>query len=213
MKATTRLHQHPDQELIRLQLSQNCVLKNVDPELMGQLEQCLEISDLKKSTVFLRQGARQMEQFFVLGGITKRVVSSPDAIEVILRFAKEGDIETSYAAWRQKMPAPYSIICVTPARIARMPIKQWVKFMQEHKLLGERFELEVMRIMSGVMDHITSLHLHDAPSRSSHFFQAHQDLSNLLPQKEIAMYLNLCPETLSRLRAKQATPLPDTVLE
>lgn len=200
----TRLHQHPDQEPIRLQLSQNCVLKNVDPASMGQLERCLVISDLKKSTVFLRQGARQMEQFFVLGGIVKRVVSSPDAIEVILRFAKEGDIETSYAAWCQKMPAPYSIVCVTPARIARMPIEQWVEFMQEHKLLKECFELEVMRIMSGVMAHTISLHLHDAPSRSSHFSQAHQDLSKLLPQKEVAAYLNLCPETFSRLRAKQS---------
>ncbi len=41
-----------------------------------------------------------MEQFFILDGMLKRVVSNPEGKEMILRFAAEQDMDTSYAAWR-----------------------------------------------------------------------------------------------------------------
>ena len=54
---------------------------------MADLERHLVISDLKKSEILLHQGDHQMEQYFVLDGILKRIVSSADAKEMILRFA------------------------------------------------------------------------------------------------------------------------------
>nr|WP_231969579.1 hypothetical protein [Polynucleobacter necessarius] len=95
-----------------------------------------------------------MEQYFVLDGILKRIVSSPDAKEMILRFAIEKDIETSYAAWRLKTAAPYSIASVTKAR---MPMKKWAEFLELHKPLKESFEFEVMRLMSEIMAHTINL--------------------------------------------------------
>ena len=158
----TVLEKHPEKNLIRLQLSQNSVLKSLDPAAMADLERHLEISDLKKSEILLHQGDHQMEQYFVLDGILKRIVSSADAKEMILRFAIEKDIETSYAAWRLKTAAPYSIASVTKARVARMPLKKWAEFLDQHKILKESFEFEVMRLMSEIMAHTITLHMLDA---------------------------------------------------
>ena len=47
-----------------------------------------------------------MEQFFILDGILKRVVANAEGKEMILRFAAETDMDTSYAAWRLKTPVP-----------------------------------------------------------------------------------------------------------
>ena len=51
---------------------------------------------------------------------------------MILRFADEGDMETSYAAWRLGTPTPYSIVCVTKARVAKLPLRDWVAFIDRH---------------------------------------------------------------------------------
>jgi CRP-like cAMP-binding protein len=191
----TILDKHPEKNLIRLQLSQNIVLQSLDQNSMAELESSLEISDLKKSEILLRQGSYQMEQYFVLDGILKRIVSSADAKEMILRFAIEKDIETSYAA-------PYSIASVTKARVARMPLKKWAEFLDAHPKLKESFEFEVMRLMSEIMAHTITLHMLDAPGRVERFLRKYENLFEVLPKKELAAYLNLSPETLSRLKSK-----------
>ena len=88
----TALDKHPEKNLIRLQLSQNCILQSLNAKAMADLEAHLEIADLKKGDVLLHQGDHQMEQYFVLDGILKRIVSSADAKEMILRFSIEKDI-------------------------------------------------------------------------------------------------------------------------
>ena len=65
-----------------------------------------------------------MEQYFVLDGVLKRVVSNAQGKEMILRFAAESDIDTSYAAWKLKTPMPYSIRAVTKVRAAKLSMLQ-----------------------------------------------------------------------------------------
>jgi CRP/FNR family transcriptional regulator, dissimilatory nitrate respiration regulator len=129
-------------------------------------------------------------------------VSNQEAKEMILRFADEGQMETSYAAWRLGTPAPYSIVCVTRARVAKLPLREWVAFIEKHQAVKQVFEYEVMHHMSEVMAHTITLHLLDAPGRVKRFVRKHPELEERLPKKELASYLNLSAETLSRLKAR-----------
>ena len=191
---------HPQRNTIRLQLKQNLILREMPASAVEELERGLEIAEYRKGEPLVRQGATGMEQFFILDGILKRVVGNPQGKEMILRFAAETDMDTSYAAWRLKTPVPYSIVAVTRARVAKLSMPDWVEFLERHGEVKLRFEYEVMRLMSEVMAHTITLHLLDAPGRLSRFVRKHQDLLERLPKKELASYLNLTPETLSRLK-------------
>jgi CRP-like cAMP-binding protein len=194
------VEKHPEKNIIRVQLKQNCVLKSMTEEEITELEPHLVILDCQKGDLLLPQGVHEMEQYFVLDGILKRVVTNQHAKEMILRFAAERDMETSYAAWRLKTPTPYGIVCVTKARVAKLPLPQWVGFMERHPDIKHTFEYEVMRGMSEIMAHTITLHLLDAPGRVHRFLRKHADLFDRLPKKELASYLNLSAETLSRLK-------------
>jgi CRP-like cAMP-binding protein len=196
----TLLANHPDRAEICTQLRRNIVLRRLPAKAFGELEGLLAIVDYRKGDVLLTQGAHDMEQYFVLDGVLKRVVSNPEGKEMILRFAKEDDMDTSYAAWRLRTPAPYSIRAVTKARVAKMPLPQWAAFLDAHPDLKEDFEYEVMFLMSEVMAHTITLHLLDAPGRVHRFLRKNADLAERVPKKELASYLNLSAETLSRLK-------------
>ena len=196
----TLLANHPDRAEVCAQLHRNIVLRRLAPKAFGELEPVLAIVDFRKGDVLLTQGAHDMEQYFVIDGVLKRVVSNPEGKEMILRFAKEDDMETSYAAWRLRTPAPYSIRAVTKVRVARLPLPQWAGFLDAHPELKEDFEYEVMYLMSEVMAHTITLHLLDAPGRVHRFLRKHPDLAERVPKKELASYLNLSAETLSRLK-------------
>ncbi len=193
---------HPERNVIRVQLSQNIVLRGMTPEQSSELESHLVVIDCQKGDFLIDQGVYEMEQYFILDGILKRVVSNPDGREMILRFADERDMETSYAAWRLGTRTPYSIVCVTKARVAKLPMPEWVRFLEEHRDLKQSFEYCVMKEMSEIMAHTITLHLLDAPGRVKRFLRKHPELFDRIPKKELASYLNLSAETLSRLKAR-----------
>jgi CRP-like cAMP-binding protein len=182
-----------------MQLARNVVIAQLTADATLELESHLTVVECRKGDVLLLQGTHEMEQYFVLEGVLKRVVSNPAGKEMILRFTREGDMETSYAAWRLQTPAPYSITAVTRARVAKLPLTQWVTFIERQPEVKAVFELEVMRHMSDIMGHIITLHLLDAPGRVRRFQRKLPQFSDILPKKELASYLNLCAETLSRL--------------
>ncbi|HTS84132.1 MAG TPA: Crp/Fnr family transcriptional regulator [Usitatibacter sp.] len=196
----TLLVNHPQRSEIRERLRSNIVLRRLDASAFDELEASLIIVDYRKGDVLLSQGAHEMEQYFVIDGILKRVVASSEGKEMILRFAKEDDMDTSYAAWKLRTPAPYSIRAVTKACVAKLPLPQWAEFLEAHPDMKEDFEYEVMFLMSEVMAHTITLHLLDAPGRVHRFVRKHGDLAERVPKKELASYLNLSAETLSRLK-------------
>jgi CRP-like cAMP-binding protein len=192
---------HPERNIIRVQLKQNLVLKDLRDSEMAALEPYLTVDNYQKGDMLLNQGVHdEMEQYFILDGVLKRVVTNQEAKEMILRFSAEREMETSYAAWRLGTPTPYSIVCVTKARVAKLPLAQWIAFMDGHTKVKETFEYEVMQLMSEIMAHTITLHLLDAPGRVHRFVRKHADLFDRIPKKELASYLNLSPETLSRLK-------------
>jgi len=194
------LAQHPEAKIVRLQLRQNIVLKHLEAAQWRELEPVLDVVDYPKGEVLEHQGDRSMDQYFIIEGILKRVVSTAQGREMILRFAAEADIDTSYAAWRLKTPIPYSIRAVTRVRAAKLSMQRWVRFLERHAAIKSAFEFEIMKLMSEVMAHTITLHLLDAPGRVRRFLRKHTDLADRMPKKELASYLNLSPETLSRLK-------------
>ncbi len=161
----TQLALHPQSKVIRLQLRQNMVLKNLGVAQWNEFEPLLEITDYAKGETLELQGTHAMEQYFVIDGILKRTVSNAQGKEMILRFAAESDIDTSYAAWRLKTPMPYSIRAVTRVRAAKLSMLQWAAFLERHAKIKSEFELEVMHLMSEVMAHTITLHLLNAPAQ------------------------------------------------
>jgi CRP-like cAMP-binding protein len=196
------LSDHPDKNVIRVQLAQNTVLKDMTAAQSAELEALVVIVDGQKGEALLEQGVHDMEQYFILEGILKRVVANEAGKEMILRFADERDMETSYAAWRLGTPTPYSTVCVTKVRVAKLPLVDWVAFMDRHNTIKQAFEYAVMRLMSEIMAHTITLHLLDAPGRVKRFLRKHPELFDRIPKKELASYLNLSAETLSRLKQR-----------
>ena len=124
----TAIANHPQRNTLRMQLRENLLLKDLRQEQWELLEPLLAVSEYRKGDRLARQGDEEMLQFFILEGMVKRVVSNPEGHEMILRFAAETEMDTSFAAWKLHTPIPYSIVAVTKVRTAELPMPQWSIF-------------------------------------------------------------------------------------
>ena len=86
---------HPQRNTIRLQLRQSLILQDMSAAQWEELEPLLSVAEYRKGDLLVRQGDTEMEQFFILDGMLKRVVSNAEGREMILRFAGESDMDTS----------------------------------------------------------------------------------------------------------------------
>jgi hypothetical protein len=97
----------------------------------------------------VRQGDEQMEQIFILDGMLKARRLEPEGREMILRFAAENEMDTSYAAWRLRTPVPYSIVAGHESADRGAADAAVGGFLDGTRISKGRFEYEVMKLMSG----------------------------------------------------------------
>ena len=70
------LPRHPEARIIRVQLRENLALRHLTAAQWQELEPMLEVADYPKGATLEHQGDQSMEQYFIIDGILKRVVSN-----------------------------------------------------------------------------------------------------------------------------------------
>lgn len=193
------LPDHPQRHTIRLQLRRHPLLAESDEQALEELQQALCVQDGHRGECLLGQGDGEWHQFFVLEGMLKRVVTSPEGREVALRFAGAGDMETCYEAWCRQARMPYSVVCAIRSRVAVLPMSDWCTWLARHPRAQQAYQERVVRLGADVVEHAVGLLLLDAPGRMQRFSCTHPELLDLLPQKDLASHLNLSAETVCRL--------------
>jgi CRP-like cAMP-binding protein len=150
------------------------------------------VGGLPEGEALLSQGVHEMEQYFILDGILKRVVSNQEAKEMILRFSEEGQMETELCRLAPRHPRAlqHRVRDARPrgqaaaARLGALPRRH-----PEHQA-GVRVRGDAPHERDPGATPIT-LHLLDAPGRVKRFLRKHPELEERLPKKELASYLNL----------------------
>jgi CRP-like cAMP-binding protein len=146
-------------------------------------------------------GAGEVEQYlnFVVKGLA-RMYFYKGKTQVITNIAKEGEIISSSSSFLSASPSNYFVETLEPSTflsISRVHLDQAYRDSPKIEKLGrlvttyfvlqkEEWELECMRL--------------DTKERFLRFIGNNPDLVQRVPQKYLASYLNMKPETFSRLK-------------
>jgi CRP-like cAMP-binding protein len=131
-------------------------------------------------------------------------VYNKDGIDRIDEFSFENDFITDYLSLLSGMPADKDIICLEDCEILTIDkyalekvYKQDLRFERVGRLMAEGLFINW---------HLKakSLFLDDAETRYLNLLAQKPDLPQRVPQYLVASYLNVSPETLSRIRRKIA---------
>jgi CRP-like cAMP-binding protein len=155
---------------------------------------------VKKGTVLLKEGQKTKDSFFVLKGCI-RVYYIIDGEEKTTAFYTEMDVLTPHCVIN-KAPSEYFISCVEDSILtvsnSNMGVEMNSKFpkfdimcrmLSEELLAKQRIDFDEFKTTSPEQRYLNLL-------------QKRPDLIQRVPQHQLASYLGIKPQSLSRLRAR-----------
>jgi len=155
---------------------------------------------VKKGTVLLKEGQKTQDSFFVLKGCI-RVYYIIDGEEKTTAFYTEMDVLTPHCVIN-KVPSEYFISCVEDSILtvsnSDMGVEMNSKFpkfdimcrmLSEELLAKQRIDFDEFKTTSPEQRYLNLL-------------QKRPDLIQRVPQHQLASYLGIKPQSLSRLRAR-----------
>jgi CRP-like cAMP-binding protein len=183
-------------ELLQKFVSGFVVLTHDDFSLLAEK---IVVRKFDRREQLLRPGEVEQYMNFVVTGLV-RMYFYKGKTEVITNIAKEGELVSSSASFLSGAPSNYFIETLEPTTMLSLTRQQLEQIYQKNiriERLGrlmttnfvmqkEEWEHECMRL--------------DTRERFTRFMERNPDLVQRVPQKYLASYLNMKPETFSRLK-------------
>lgn len=161
----------------------------------------MTIKDYPKGTVLLRQGETSSEAYFVLDGCVRQYYLV-DGEERTFNFFTDQQWVVAIKSISQGVPSDHFIDCCTPCRLV-------VGNRQKEEDLYKRFpRLETVsrKVMERVFmeqQEIMGTYVTDSPEqRYLKLLRSRPELFQRVPQYQIASYIGVRPESLSRIRKR-----------
>lgn len=159
--------------------------------------------ELKKNKVFAAPG----KVCNVVGLIEKglfKIVYEKEGEEVVFEFAHEYNFVSDYYSFVTQQPSEKEISCLEDTVVYVVTRDQLQQLAKTHPFIVRMCAGINEKLFLRMHDRLSSIILDSAATRYQKLLVERPDLAQRIPQYLLASYLNVTPETVSRIRRKMA---------
>ena len=159
--------------------------------------------ELPKGGFFLRAGEVSRKVGFVRHGVLHNF-RQRDGEEHTFYFGREQEFVGDYASFLPAQSAAHAIQALEAAQLLTISYDNLQRFYQQVRE-GEKFgRLIAEQLFVDVLRQLASFYEETPEERYARFVRTYPDLQQRVPQYYIASYVGVRPQSLSRIRARQA---------
>ena len=166
-------------------------------DIRGRWQTC----HFQKDTLLTAPPTVESRFYFVLSGVQRLYYLSPEGNEVVLGFTFQGNFSGVYDSFVQQTPARCYLQALTDSELLAIGIADMNELFDRHACVDRWGRLFAQDILFGRVQREVELSTRTAEERYRDFIRRSPDPLRQIPQKHLASYLNMTPETFSRLRA------------
>lgn len=189
---------NPDFEKLRTILSK---VASFDESEWDYYRQHVEFVVFDKKDLLTRNGEVEHYVYFILSGIVRHFFVW-DEREVCLDFGFEKNLVSSYVSFVSQKPSDISIQALTTVKAFRIHyhhVEAMYAMSKRHEHFGR---VIAERLFAHRLQREMILLSMSAEEKYRHLLSERPDLIRKIPVKDIASYLGIHPESLSRIRSK-----------
>ncbi len=168
-------------------------------EELNALESSLQVATFSKGDHIIQDGKVESYMSFVVEGMV-RAFHRLDGEELTVAFIYEGFYACSYNSFTHRTPSRYALEALEDTRVVRLSYENCQRLMDRYKCFERWGRLEVEKAYFLMEQREISILSYTAKQRFNRLWQNSPHLFQRVPQKYLAQYLGITPETFSRIR-------------
>ncbi|WP_420573291.1 Crp/Fnr family transcriptional regulator [Kordia sp.] len=155
---------------------------------------------IRKKEYLLRKNQTENYLYFIVSGCVALLVESENKNSVI-GFGYENSIITSFISFSTETPSELSLFGALESKVLKISKTDLNTLMERYPEIAKWYYETIEKTLIGHLKRQIELTTLSPKDRYKLFIERSGHLVNSIPLKYISSYLNMTPETLSRVRA------------
>ncbi|WP_350290932.1 Crp/Fnr family transcriptional regulator [uncultured Croceitalea sp.] len=159
--------------------------------------------NLKKGESLIEQGSIVNHQYFVLKGCLRTFMIDSEGKEHTIQFATENWWVSDYISYYKKVKSLMVVECLEDCQLLKINRTDLDDLFDQFPLVERFFRKQLENAFVAFQIRILSSLHQTAENRYSLFIKNYSDIEQRVKNYQIASYLGITPESLSRLRKQR----------
>lgn len=174
-------------------------LTTITPEQFQLIKPYLELRSFDKKVIILNKGDIEDYLSMVISGIVRKYTRSKGR-ESTIQLATEGHLIQAEISFHERTPSRVIIETIEPTLLVSLRYEGAMKILDEYEF-AEDIAIRMLYMMFIIKDQRAYQQLSkNTRERFLDFVNTHPHMLQRVPQKILASYLDIEPETFSRLK-------------
>ncbi|WP_028399924.1 Crp/Fnr family transcriptional regulator [Ectobacillus panaciterrae] len=162
----------------------------------------VQIEEYKKGTILLRQGDVPTKCYFVLKGCVRQYSIDETGKEVTSNFYTEEQAISNFNHHRQDKSSAYSLTCLEDCILVVGDLDSEKDMYNKYSQLETMTRKMIEHNFGEVQDELASFIASTPEERYKALIRKRPHLVDRVPQHQLASYLGITPESLSRIKKR-----------
>ncbi|WP_245907020.1 Crp/Fnr family transcriptional regulator [Reichenbachiella versicolor] len=140
--------------------------------------------------------------YFVYSGVLRGYALN-DGMDISFGFTYDGEFSGVYDSFLDQKPADWGLEALQKTETLRISFKSMMKMYDDHKSIERWGRVFNAKMLVGMGRRQLEVRNFSAEERFDRLYRDSPHIFQLVPQKHLASYLGMTPETFSRLRRQR----------
>jgi CRP-like cAMP-binding protein len=174
----------------------------LDPEKHPEVFAHWQEVQFPKGALITEAGHTERFLYIVLSGVQMLYLLTPAGEKQVIGFSFDGSFSGVYDSFLKERPSHYFVEALTASELIRISKEHYDAFFSFYPEMNVWGRIAHGEILIGRVQREVELITMSAQQRFEVFIRRCPEPLKQIPQKYLASYLNMSPETFSRLRAR-----------
>ncbi|MGC3945029.1 MAG: Crp/Fnr family transcriptional regulator [Chryseolinea sp.] len=167
------------------------------------LRECFSNRKYRKHQYIVQEGDIVDHDYFIVKGLARTYRVDEKGQEHILRFTPEDWWAGDLASLFGKTPSLYNIDCIEDTEVLRISVNDLDKLFEKVPQMNKYFRILYQKSIVAFNLRVTANLTKSAKERYEEFVQRYPNVEQRVPDHQIASYLGIAPQSLSRIRGQR----------